>query len=73
MWVALILYATLATKEHYAADIVTGIALALLADWWAWRGRGTNRRGLLGNQRVRGMRRDLALAHLLPEPDDIHS
>lgn len=45
VWGALILYATLATKEHYAIDIVTGVALALLGDRWAW--RGADGRGLL--------------------------
>lgn len=44
-WAGLILYATLATKEHYAVDIVAGIALGLAAHRWAWRGR---RRGGLG-------------------------
>jgi hypothetical protein len=36
-WAALILYATLATKEHYLVDIVAGGALALLVDALAWR------------------------------------
>jgi hypothetical protein len=46
VWGALILYATLATKEHYLADIVTGVALAVAGDRWAWRGID-RRRGLL--------------------------
>jgi hypothetical protein len=37
VWAALILFATLATKEHYLVDIVTGVALALLVDRWAGR------------------------------------
>jgi membrane-associated phospholipid phosphatase len=45
-WGALILYGTLATKEHYAVDIVAGAALGLLADRWAWRG------GTRGGRRV---------------------
>lgn len=38
LWAALILYATLATKQHYFVDILTGTALAFIADAWAWRG-----------------------------------
>lgn len=45
-WGALILYATLATKEHYAIDIVSGVALGLIADRWVWR---TRSRGVLKN------------------------
>src|SRR5688572_20649186 len=41
VWAALILYATLATKEHYLADIVTGAALAVAVDGWVWRRRLT--------------------------------
>ena len=44
-WGGLILYATLATKEHYAIDIVSGVALALIIDWWVW--RRSRSRGLL--------------------------
>jgi membrane-associated phospholipid phosphatase len=36
-WAILILFATLATKQHYAADIVAGGLLGWLADWFAWR------------------------------------
>ena len=46
-WAALILYGTLATKEHYAIDIVAGVALGLVGDWWAWRDA---RRGGLAQQ-----------------------
>jgi len=38
-WAALILYATLATKEHYAVDIASGVALALTVDAVVWRRR----------------------------------
>jgi membrane-associated phospholipid phosphatase len=42
VWACLILYATLATKEHFLVDILAGSALALLAGAWAWRaGNGT--------------------------------
>jgi len=37
IWAGLILYGTLATKEHYAIDIVTGAALALVVHWITWR------------------------------------
>jgi len=37
VWTMLILYATLATKEHYLIDIVAGSVLAFLADAWVWR------------------------------------
>lgn len=37
-WAALILYGTLATKEHYLVDIVAGAALALVVDALVWRG-----------------------------------
>jgi membrane-associated phospholipid phosphatase len=35
-WAALILYATLALKEHYAIDLLTGMGLALAADCLVW-------------------------------------
>jgi len=34
IWTLLILYGTLATKEHYLLDIVAGAALALAVDWF---------------------------------------
>src|SRR4051794_20183328 len=37
LWAALILYATLATKQHYLVDVAAGTVLAVLADAWAWR------------------------------------
>jgi membrane-associated phospholipid phosphatase len=37
VWTMLILYATLATKEHYLVDIVAGTLLGLVVDRWAWR------------------------------------
>lgn len=36
VWCALILYATLATKQHYALDVVAGIVFAVAADALAW-------------------------------------
>jgi hypothetical protein len=40
VWGGLILYSTLATKEHYTVDIIAGAALALGADSFVWRGHG---------------------------------
>ena len=37
VWAGLILYATIATREHYAIDIVAGAALALVVHAWIWR------------------------------------
>jgi membrane-associated phospholipid phosphatase len=37
VWALLILWATLATKQHYAIDLLGGIALAIGADVLAWR------------------------------------
>ena len=40
VWSGLILYATLATKQHYAVDLAAGFALGLIATWLAWLGAG---------------------------------
>jgi membrane-associated phospholipid phosphatase len=37
VWAALIFYATLSTKQHYAVDLLAGTALGLAADAWMWR------------------------------------
>jgi hypothetical protein len=37
-WAALILYSTLATKQHWALDLPPGMALAACAHALAWRG-----------------------------------
>jgi membrane-associated phospholipid phosphatase len=37
LWVALIGYATLATKQHYWVDLPPGILLGWLAQYFAWR------------------------------------
>lgn len=37
LWVALIGYSTLATKQHYWVDLPPGIALGWLAQYFAWR------------------------------------
>jgi len=42
LWVALIGYSTLATKQHYWVDLPPGIALGWLAQYFAWR-RGAPR------------------------------
>jgi membrane-associated phospholipid phosphatase len=36
-WGAAILYATIATRQHYAADLIAGGVVGALADWLAWR------------------------------------
>jgi len=36
VWTLLILYSTLATKEHYAVDLLAGAFIALAADWVVW-------------------------------------
>ncbi|HWF20039.1 MAG TPA: phosphatase PAP2 family protein [Verrucomicrobiae bacterium] len=36
VWASLILFATLATKQHYAVDLVAGGLIGWLADWFAW-------------------------------------
>lgn len=41
-WAALILYATLATKEHYLIDIIAGTALGIVVDVWVWRHPGSS-------------------------------
>jgi hypothetical protein len=38
VWAGLILWSTLATKEHYLWDLVGGVVLGCAGDWWAWRG-----------------------------------
>ncbi len=37
IWAALILFATLATKQHYALDLLAGGLLGWIADWVVWR------------------------------------
>jgi membrane-associated phospholipid phosphatase len=36
-WAALILFATLATKQHYALDLLAGGLIGWAADWFVWR------------------------------------
>jgi len=44
VWAVLILYGTLATKEHYFVDIVSGAALALMIHAWIWGPRTFSKR-----------------------------
>jgi membrane-associated phospholipid phosphatase len=37
IWAGLILFGTLATKQHYALDLLAGGLLGWAADWFAWR------------------------------------
>jgi len=39
LWGVSILYGTLATKQHWLADLPPAFLLALFADWYAWRSR----------------------------------
>lgn len=39
MWALMILIGTLATKQHYAVDLLAGGILGWFADWAAWRSR----------------------------------
>jgi len=41
VWASLILFATLATKQHYAVDLLAGGLIGWLADWFAWRKAGS--------------------------------
>ena len=36
---AAILYSTLATRQHYAADLLAGSLVGIMADWFVWRSR----------------------------------
>ncbi|CAN5618355.1 hypothetical protein BH09VER1_BH09VER1_22580 [soil metagenome] len=38
LWATGILYATLATRQHYALDLVAGVAVGGFSYWLAWRG-----------------------------------
>jgi len=42
VWTLLILFATLATKQHYALDLLAGALLGCVAYWFAWRGSTTD-------------------------------
>ncbi|HWA25741.1 MAG TPA: phosphatase PAP2 family protein [Lacunisphaera sp.] len=48
LWAAAILYATLATRQHYFWDLVAGLALGLGSDRTAWRGFTRTARPRLG-------------------------
>jgi membrane-associated phospholipid phosphatase len=37
IWGALILYATIATRQHYVVDLIAGGVVGVVADWFAWR------------------------------------
>jgi membrane-associated phospholipid phosphatase len=37
IWVVLIAYSALATKQHYLVDLPAGIFLGWAAQWFAWR------------------------------------
>lgn len=35
-WGLAVLYATIATRQHYALDLLAGGVVGAVADWWAW-------------------------------------
>ncbi len=43
VWGSAILYATIATRQHYALDLVAGVLVGILADWVAWGSPGSRR------------------------------
>ena len=43
-WVALVLFAAMATKQHYAVDVAAGVFVAVCADLLAWRYTPNRRR-----------------------------
>ena len=50
LWALLILWATMATKEHYFIDIVAGLALAAASDAVVWSRASSRDAKLLGRQ-----------------------
>jgi hypothetical protein len=40
VWAALILYGTMATKQHYLVDLPPGILIAWIGHWLVWRNAG---------------------------------
>jgi membrane-associated phospholipid phosphatase len=55
VWAALILFATLATKQHYAVDLLAGGLLGWAADWFAWRHAGRDAIASTSNRRRSGV------------------
>ena len=53
-WGAAILYATIATRQHYAVDLAAGAAIGAAADWLAWSSEG-RRRAATTMERSRGV------------------
>jgi membrane-associated phospholipid phosphatase len=42
LWAGMILFATLATKQHYAIDLLAGGLLGWVVDWFVWRSSTEN-------------------------------
>jgi membrane-associated phospholipid phosphatase len=55
VWAALILFATLATKQHYAVDLLAGGLLGWAADRFAWRHSGPGAIASTSNRRKSGV------------------
>jgi membrane-associated phospholipid phosphatase len=56
VWVALIAYSCLATKQHFLVDLLAGVLVAVIGDlaaWGRWRGRSVR---LVAGQRALGFR-----------------
>lgn len=53
-WGVAILYATIATRQHYVVDLVAGAAIGATADWVAW-SRGVPRRAAMTMERSRAV------------------
>jgi membrane-associated phospholipid phosphatase len=54
-WALLILFATLATKQHYALDLLAGGLIGWAADWFAWRKSGSGDIASTSNRRKSGV------------------
>jgi membrane-associated phospholipid phosphatase len=50
VWLVLVIYSTLATKQHYAVDLPAGVLLGILCQWLAVRMRAPLARSTLGGK-----------------------
>ena len=54
-WAGAVLYSTVATRQHYAADVIAGVTLGALADALAWRRRSAGVRAATTMSRSSGV------------------